>query len=63
RRSLPAVSTPWCASAATAAGPITSAISWPAIVRGGLRKPIYGCAACPASNGKLLITRLIRSGS
>ena len=52
RRSLPAVSTPWCASAATAAGPITSAISWPAIVRGRLRKPIYGCAPCPPSRAK-----------
>src|SRR3954454_1153892 len=44
RRSPPAGSTRWCASAATAAAAITSATSWPDSGRARPRRPICGCA-------------------
>ena len=42
----------WCASAAIAAVPITSAISSPVTGRAARPKPICVCAACPANRGK-----------
>ena len=52
RRSPPAASTPWCASAAIAAGRITSGILSPVIVRGRRPRPICACARFRASRHK-----------